>query len=149
VRLLAAFAALAMAAGCAPAPQPQSASEVVQQSLQWTGTAKVFAGDRTIDIGVSTRVTPFVRARSDSWLLEQGPSSTRSRIIEPDGGWIERAGKREPMPAAMLRHERRQFAIYGQMQMALARAVAEGRVTIPGSKACQCRQSSVSMARSG
>jgi len=83
--------------------------------LRWTGTAKVFAGARVIEIGVSTTVRPWAGARSDSWLLADGPSKTRTLIIEGAQGWTERAGVRSPMPPAMLAHERAQYALYGLM----------------------------------
>ena len=56
-------------------------------------------------------------ARSDSWLLSDGPTKTRSLIIEPEGGWIERDGAQTPMPPAILRHERAQYALYGLMRL--------------------------------
>lgn len=87
-------------------------------ALRWTGEARIHAADRTLDIGVRTRVVPFTAARSDSWLLSEGPSALRSMIIERDGGWIERGGVRSPMPAPMLAHERQQYAIYGLMLLA-------------------------------
>ena len=85
------------------------------RALKWQGEATIHAGERRIDIGVSTHVIPFVSARSDSWLLSEGQAKTRSLIIEPQGGWIERDGKLTPMPDAMLQHERAQYAIYGLM----------------------------------
>ena len=92
---------------------------VPEYSVAWTGTARLHAPDAEIRLGVSTQVTPFVRARSETWLLSEGPSSRRTMIIRSGGGWTERGGKREPMPEAMLRHERQQYAIYGLLQAAL------------------------------
>ena len=117
----------------------QSVQQAVRP-LSWTGTGKVYPPGRVLELGVSTHLTPFVRARSDTWVLAQGPSTMRTMIIEPDGGWLMRGGNREPMPPAMLRQEREQFAIYGQMQMAMAlmasappAAIRKGvfQVTIP------------------
>lgn len=85
------------------------------RSLHWRGRASVFAQDKRVDIGVSTQVVPFTWARSDSWLWSKGPAKTRSLIITPDGGWVERDGHRSPMPAPMLEHERAQYAVYGLM----------------------------------
>ena len=101
-----------------------AAATVKQRSLSWTGTGRVFPGGTLLELGVRTSVLPFVSARSETWILAQGPESARVMIIEPGGGWIERGGKREAMPESMLRHERQQFAIYGQMQVAIARAAA-------------------------
>jgi hypothetical protein len=104
------------------------------RTLSWTGTGKVFPPGRTLELGVETSVTPFETARSDTWILSEGRSTMRSMIIEQYGGWTERGGKREPMSPLMLKQERQQFAIYGQMQMALARAAStpQRRITIEG-----------------
>ena len=83
--------------------------------LRWTGTAKIFAGPRIIEIGASTTVRPFRGARSDTWLLTDGPSKARSLIIEGDQGWTERGGAREPLPVSQARHEAMQYALYGLM----------------------------------
>ena len=64
------------------------------KTLSWTGNARIFTGGRTIDIGVSTRVTPFAAARSDSWLAAEGPAKTRSLIIDGAQGFVERDGTR-------------------------------------------------------
>jgi hypothetical protein len=85
--------------------------------LRWTGEATVQAGDRRIEIGVDTMVEPFVRARSKSWLKSDGPEKSRTLILEPGQGWVERDGVRSPMPDAMRVHEEQQFAIYGLMRL--------------------------------
>lgn len=127
--LLAACSAAGDLAGASPPERPLFA-------LSWTGTARVFPGGEPLELGVASRVVPFTSARTDTWLLAQGPSTTRSLVIEPRGGWIEREGRREAMPELMLRQERQQFALYGQMQRALAGAVAErlrgATLTVPG-----------------
>ena len=124
-RFITLFASLSLAA-CASALQLQNLelSQPQVRILTWTGVGKVFPPGRILELGVSTTVTPFISARSDTWVLSEGRSSLRTMIIEPSGGWLERNGKREPMPELMLRQERQQFAIYGQMQLALARAVS-------------------------
>ena len=88
------------------------------KALRWTGKAKIFAGERTLEIATHTLVRPFQAARSDTWLTDEGPSGTRSLIIEGAEGFMERSGKRAPMPAAMLAHERQQYALYGLMLLA-------------------------------
>jgi hypothetical protein len=121
IRLWLALGALGTSLQAAPGAAPKLEQSVAAvRPLRWTGTAHVQAGEQSLAIGVSTHVVPFRSARSDNWLLSEGTGSKRAMIIEPSGGWIERSGKREPMPEAMLRHERQQFAIYGLMQMALA-----------------------------
>lgn len=111
---------------------PAAAADV--EAISWKGAATIHAGDRTIEIGISTRVAPFASARSDSWLVSEGPAATRSLIIEPDRGWIERGGKREPMPDAMYRHEREQYALYGQMLAALGHKVAAAPAYAPATR---------------
>lgn len=87
-------------------------------TLHWTGSAKIFAGDRVIEIGASTTVRPFQSARSDTWLRSEGPTRARSLIIEDGRGFLERNGQRTDMPAAMLAHETQQYALYGLMLLA-------------------------------
>lgn len=88
------------------------------KALRWTGTARVQAGDRLLEIDVSTRVEPFVRARSETKLA--GTDDFRTLIIEPDSGWVERGGKRTPLPPAQTLHERQQYGLYGYMLLVLA-----------------------------
>lgn len=88
------------------------------KALRWAGTARVESGGRTLEIEVSTRVEPFVRARSETKLVSTGDS--RTLIIEPDGGWIERNGTRTPLPAAQTEHERQQYGLYGYMLLVRA-----------------------------
>lgn len=72
---------------------------------------------RILAIDMVTHAEPIVRARSDSWLTSEGPAHSRSLIVGGEQGWIERNGQRKPMPAAMLAHERAQYAIYGLMRL--------------------------------
>jgi hypothetical protein len=102
------------------------------KGLRWSGTASIHAGERLIEIGVSTSVQPFTRARSDSWLLAEGPAKSRSLIIDGSAGWLERAGQRTAMPAAMLTHERAQYAIYGLMLLTPLCALDAPRVRVAG-----------------
>ena len=99
-----------------------AAALVKARTLRWTGTASVFAGGKTVQIGVDTYVEPFVRARSNSWVLDQGPGSIRSIVLEPADAWLERRGVRLPIPERMRDHERQQFAIYGLMRLIDLRA---------------------------
>ncbi len=88
------------------------------RALRWTGRARIFTTERTVAVGVSTMVRPFEAARSDTWLADEGPASTRSLIVEGAQGFTERSGQKQPMPAAMLAHERQQYALYGLMLLA-------------------------------
>ena len=128
---------LLLLSGCATTPAPDAETALLEaaidaaggqaelaraRTLHWTGEATVFAGERRIELGVDTTVTPFVRARSATWLLEQ-PETTR-RVLAIDGarGWTERDGRREEMSSAMHEHERLQYAVYGLVQLAPLRA---------------------------
>lgn len=86
--------------------------------LKWQGRGVVHAAGRQIHIGVSTSVAPFSWAKSDSWLISEGPKSTRSMLITPDGGWDTTGGRTVPLPPGIVAHEREQFAIYGMMLLA-------------------------------
>jgi len=113
------------------------------KSIRWTGTAKVFAGDRTIDLGVETYVEPFLRARSDSWPAKDGRSERRTLMIEGERGFKVVKGVQSALPPAATLNERQQFGAYGYMLMAgarwetLPRGVARGTRT--GFPSIDCR----------
>jgi hypothetical protein len=120
------FALSLMLAPMAPAAQAQSlldkavthaggeARLKAVHQLHWTGTATIYAKDK-IEIGTSTTVHPFKDARSDTWLVSDGPAKTRSLIVEGDHGWTEMGGDRKPLPAAQARHEAAQYSLYSLM----------------------------------
>jgi len=89
--------------------------------LAWTGSARIHIGEQVIEIGVNTVVEPFTYARSETWLLSQGPSSARVLEITSDGGWATRNGERTAMPAVQVAHERQQYAMYGLMRFVTLR----------------------------
>jgi hypothetical protein len=91
------------------------------RAVAWEGKGIVYASERKIEIGVRTRISKEGDVVSESWPIEQGESALRRMIIDKNGGWIERGGKREPMPPAMLEHERQQYGFYAQLQEALSR----------------------------
>ncbi len=104
------------------------------RAIRWTGTAKVYAGGKAIDLGVETYVEPFVRARSDSWLASEGRSETRTLMIEGERGFkVDRGDSVRALPAATL-NERQQFGAYGYMLMAGARWEAKPRGVLHGSR---------------
>jgi hypothetical protein len=113
--LLAGLAALAAGPAAAQLPfRPEAAPRL--RYLAWTGEARILEGAREIAIGVRTRIEPFVRARSESWLLDR-PDQVRVMEIEPDGGRIVRDGRSTPMPPAQWRHERQQFGAWGYLAL--------------------------------
>jgi hypothetical protein len=103
-----------------PVPYLDTITEVVRP-LAWQGRATVFAGDKQIAIRVRTRIAADGSVVSESWPVEQGDKALRRMIIDSTGGWLERGGKREPMPTEMLEHERQQFGFYTQLQKVMAR----------------------------
>lgn len=88
------------------------------RAIGWTGTAKVVAGGRTLELGVETRVEPFIRARSDSWLIDEGRVEKRTMMIEGRDGFVVFKGRQVAMPPMQAAHERQQFGIYGHMLLA-------------------------------
>lgn len=111
---------LALVAPTAAQSKPTAAKEFTPRALSWEGRATIHAADRKIDIAVRTRISKEGHVLSDSWPADQGEAAMRRMIINDRGGWIERNGKREPMPPAMLEHERQQYGFYAQLQRALA-----------------------------
>lgn len=111
-------------------PLPVAAAEGAVTAIGWTGRASVQAGERTLQLMVRTRVEPFRRARSTSWLVAAGPASARTMVIEPEGGWVEREGERTPLPPRQARHEREQFGIYGYLLRALEAGPGQGTLTL-------------------
>ncbi|WP_404333403.1 hypothetical protein AB2M62_10055 [Sphingomonas sp. MMS12-HWE2-04] len=95
------------------------------KALRWTGQAQVMLRDKRLELEIDTRVEPFVRARSRSWLAGK-PDTARTLIIEPAGGFVERSGERKPLPARQTLHERQQYGLYGYMLLALAPTQVEG-----------------------
>ena len=104
------------------------------RAIGWAGGAEVNADGRTLRLGIDTRVEPFRRARSRSWLLEAGQASARTLVIEPDRGWVERDGKRADLPARQAQHERQQYGIYGYLLRLAPERRDDGRITaaMPG-----------------
>ena len=109
----------APSAAC-PTPGHMTNAESVRP-LAWQGSAVVYAGDRTIPIRVRTRIAADGSVVSESWPDSQSESALRRMIIDASGGWIERGGKREPMPLEMLVHERQQYGFYKQLQQVMGR----------------------------
>lgn len=106
--------------------KPKKGKQPVLKSLNWDGTAKIFFGDRGfIDVGVVTTVEPFVRARTDSWLVSEGPAKRRTLFVDPNDVYSLQDGKRETLPAPQALHERQQYAAYGYM-LGLGKEVSKG-----------------------
>lgn len=97
-------------------------------TLHWQGTAKVYDGDRTIALGVDSRLGLDGQVDSRSWPLAEGRAKgERGMMIAADGqsGSLLRNGQSTPMPADFLREERAQFGFYLQLQQAVRWCDAE------------------------
>ena len=105
------------------------------RSIRWAGTAKVYAGGKTLDLGIETYVEPFVRARSDSWPIGDGRSEKRTLMIEGERGFKVVHGTQSALPAAATLNERQQFGLYGYMLMAGVRWEALPSGVVRGSRA--------------
>ena len=123
--LLALFAAASGSAGF------RSAEPFQPRAVAWEGKGIVYAGDRKIEIGVRTRISKEGHVVSESWPLAQGEGAMRRMIIDDRGGWMERDGKREPMPKEMLEHERQQFDFYRSLQSVMAARSRPHEIAIP------------------
>jgi hypothetical protein len=88
------------------------------RTIGWSGSATLFAPGRAIDLQVETRIEPFVRARSDSWLASGDRSTKRTLMVEGHAAFAVVEGKQIALAAAQAEHERQQFGIYGHMLLA-------------------------------
>jgi hypothetical protein len=96
------------------------------RTIGWTGAATLAAPGRAIDLRVETRIEPFVRARSDSWLASDDRSAKRTLMVEGHSAFVVIEGKQIPLAPARAEHERQQFGIYGHMLLA-GIALARGK----------------------
>ena len=94
------------------------------EAIAWRGYARVFQGDTVLDLTICTRVEPFRRAGSTSWITNKGKATARTLVIEPTDGWLEQGGRRKPLSPALISHERQQYGLYGYL---LRAANASGR----------------------
>ena len=98
------------------------------RSIGWLGAAEVVTPERTLRLGIRTRVEPFVRASSTSWIMSEGVAKARTLMIEPDAGYVERDGKRTPLPRDQERHEREQYGLYAYMLLRAPMVEAGGKL---------------------
>ena len=95
--------------------------------IAWTGSARVMLGRTPVDLLLETRIEPFVRGRSDTWLASEGRSTARTLMTERDGGFVVHEGAQTPLPAAQARFERQQLGGYAYLLLAPAFVTAAGR----------------------
>ncbi len=102
--------------------------------FRWEGEAVVHAGERTLPIGVRTRIESDGKVVSDSWPLGEGRvRGLRRMVLLPDGaGTLTRNGQTTQLEAAFVREELAQFGFYHQLQVATTQCDAQTQ-TGPGS----------------
>ena len=96
------------------------------KAIGWSGSAKVFTAGQVNDLRVETRIEPFVRARSDSWLAGEDRSARRILMVEGHGAFAVIDGKQTQLAPIRAEYERQQFGIYGHMLLA-GIAIAQGK----------------------
>lgn len=90
-----------------------------QTVFAWHGNATIHAArGQTIRIEGEWRVEPPDRAIVETFIVEQGPSGTRSMGIDNGRGWWRIGGVEQPMDAATLSNERDQFYLYHVLRLA-------------------------------
>ena len=94
--------------------------------IAWSGTARVMLGKTPVDLNVETRIEPFVRGRSDTWLTSEGRSTARTLMTERDSGFLVHEGAQTPLPAAQARFEQQQLGGYAYLLLAPAFVSAGG-----------------------
>ncbi|MES3035419.1 MAG: hypothetical protein V4813_15575 [Gemmatimonadota bacterium] len=85
-------------------------------AIEWSGSATVHAGGRTVEIRGRWRVAPDT-AVSTTWMASQDSSAARSLVVAGERGWLVRAGTATAMPADMLTEERHQFHLYELLRL--------------------------------
>lgn len=88
------------------------------KELYWTGTAKVTAPDKVVDLNVATLVRPFQNARYTSWLKGEEAKTSRTIQVEQGKGWVINRVTWLPMPAPQAQNENEQMWLYSLMLLA-------------------------------
>lgn len=88
------------------------------RAIGWTGTARMASGGHVLDLGIETRIEPFVRARSESWLIDDGRAEKRTIMVEGHDAFVVFRGRQVSLPPAQATHEREEFGVYGHLLLA-------------------------------
>jgi hypothetical protein len=107
---------LALGPACLAAAEPSAARESPQELL-----ARAMA------------VQPPDVALVETYEIERGPASLRRMILTAAGGWGEREGARQALPADLVAHEREQFYLYYLMRLAPLRSPTFDLAALPSS----------------
>jgi hypothetical protein len=90
------------------------------RAVAWSGTVRMMLGKVPVDLNVETRVEPFVRSRSDTWLASDGRSTIRTVMVERDSAFLVHEGAQTPLPREQARFERQQLGVYAYLLLAPA-----------------------------
>jgi hypothetical protein len=82
-------------------------------ALEWEATATIRLPDQDIRIAGIWRIKPPDSAEVTTWLVDQGPASSRRLVLAGDSGWGQRGDDpRQALPAGFLLEEKHQFYLY-------------------------------------
>lgn len=90
------------------------------RAVAWSGTARTMLGKIPVDLTVETRIEPFVRARCDTWLANEGRSTARTIMVERDSGFLVHEGAQTALGYDQARFERQQLGAYAYLLLAPA-----------------------------
>lgn len=90
------------------------------RAVAWSGTMRMILGKVPVDLNVETRIEPFVRGRSDTWLASAGRSTARTVMVERDSGFLVHDGAQTTLAPAEARFERQQLGVYAYLLLAPA-----------------------------
>lgn len=85
------------------------------KALHWIAIGELPPESGRNRLALKTRVAPFGPAQTESFFENEGPATLRRLIVDPSGAWVERDGKRTPLPARQAAHERAQYGLYGYL----------------------------------
>ncbi|WP_426257680.1 hypothetical protein [Sphingomonas sp. DC1600-2] len=95
--------------------------------IAWSGTARMMIGRTPVDLMVETRIEPFARARSDTWLTSEGRSATQTIMVERDSAFLVHNGAQTSLPQPQAYFERQKLAAYSYLLLAPASLSPNGR----------------------
>lgn len=90
------------------------------RAVSWSGTARTLLGRIPVDLNVETRIEPFVRSRTDTWLASAGRSTMRTVMIERDSGFLVHEGAQTTLGREQANFERHQMGSYAYLLLAPA-----------------------------
>lgn len=90
------------------------------RAVAWSGTMRMMLGKVPVDLNVETRIEPFVRGRSDTWLASAGRSTARTVMVERDNAFLVHEGAQTTLTREQARFERQRLGVYGYLLLAPA-----------------------------